>query len=492
MDSEDSKFVDPPDEEDRADFVVDSPKGAVIETNQTSSGGTNYDDDRTPEPPREQFVENRLLYDTDPHVGHSVEVVMDWVLADGYNISERNIAEYDDSELDPEDLAAFRFLLKNSTFEKQLNAWVENACVEGHGYMELVVEDEKFKPRILPPEKVYKHTDEFGNIKEYVLEPADGGGPEDDDATVYKPNDIAELYFRKKPDEEYGRGLVQRVYEQADILRDMEVDYARFVASKAYPPVFWKCGDENNEWSEDQITNWLDEVEKIEPDSQVAGPHDVEAEVVGTTSTSSSAGAMRLEETFKHHERRIVTGIGVPAVLSNLDSKGGAAEVVMPSFKRRVKRYQNLITQAIEEEVIRPLFVESVLGTDIENFSGLIPVFEFGEHSSAENRLEIDKLLKLFNNGFLTRESFAKRAGIDPETELPTMEDLDNEIIPTLQGLTTGERSAGDAAQSPEGGRPTDTEGGTQSSGREVTSREDGTSDNSDDDDRPQQSPTEE
>ena len=489
--SEASKFVDPP--EDGADFVVDSPKGAIVETNETATGGTNYGDDRTPEPPTEQFEQNRLVYDTDPHVGHSIEVILDWILADGYNISDRNIAGYDASEsLDEENIAALRFLIENSDFETKLNEWIEEAAVEGHGYMEIVVEEGKFKPRILPPEMVHKHTDEYGTIKEYVLEPEDGGGPEDEDATVYGKHDIAEFYFRKDPTEEYGRGLVERIREQADMLRDMEVDYARFVASKAYPPILWKCGDENNEWSEDQITNWLDDVKQIEPDSMVAGPHDVEPEVVGTTSTSASAGAMRLEETFKHHERRIVTGIGVPAVLSNMDSKGSSAEVIMPSFKRRIKRYQNLLLKkAVEEQIIRPLFVESILGQEIENYEGLIPEWEFGEHSSAENRLEIDKLLKLFNNGFLTREAFAQRAGIDPETELPTMEGLQEEVIPTLQGLANGERSLGDAAQNPDGGRPTDTEGGAQSSGREVTSREDATTDNSGNEDRPQKSPTE-
>jgi len=175
-----------------------------------------------------------------------------------------------------------------------------------------------------------------------------------------------------------------------------------------------------------------------------------------------------------------------------MDSKGSSAEVIMPSFKRRIKRYQNLLLKkAIEEQIIRPLFVESILGQEIENYEGLIPEWEFGEHSSAENRLEIDKLLKLFNNGFLTREAFAQRAGIDPETELPTMEGLQEEVIPTLQGLANGERSLGDAAQNPDGGRPTDTEGGAQSSGREVTSREDATTDNSGNEDRPQKSPTE-
>lgn len=480
-----SKFVAPP--EDAPEFVVDSPKGAIVDKNSSTGGGRSYNDDRTHDPPEDQFEQNRLLYDTDPHVGHSVDITLDWLLADGYNISDRHISG-SDLQLDPDNLASFRKLIVNSDFNRKFNDWIENAVVEGHGFMEITVEDEKFKPRILPPERVYKFTNEYGVVEEYILEPPKGGGPEDEDATKYKPNDIAEFHIRADTLEKFGRSLIERVREQADILRDMEIDYARFVASKAYPPIMWKCGNENSEWSEDQISNWLGEVERIEPDSQLAAPHDVEAEVVGTTSTSSSAGAMRLEETFKHHERRIVTGIGVPAVLANMDAKGASAETLMPAFKRRIKRYQNLIKQAVEEQIIRPLYVETVLGqSDVEEYNGLIPEFEFGEHSSDENRLEIDKLIKLFNNGMLNRKAFAERAGIDPETELPDMATLDADLVPLIRELA----GQGDNIQNPDGGRPSNTGGGAQSSGREVNRREDASSDNSDDSDRPKKSPTE-
>ena len=486
----DGEFVDPPD--DSPEFVTDKPKGAIVRKQQTAGGGRSYLDNRTHEPPEDQIENNRLLYNTDPHVGHAVEVGLDWLLADGYNVSEPNV-QGAQASLNPDDIVSFRKLLATSDFDRKFHDWVENAAVEGHAFMELVVQDGQFEPRILPAERMYKYTDEYGIVREYILEPPEGGGPTADDATKYKPHEVAEFYFRKDPLDEFGRALIERVRDQADILRDMEIDYARFVASKAYPPVLWKLGTGEKDWSEDQIESWLENVEEIEPDSMLAAPADVEAEVVGTTSTSSSAGAMRLEETFKHHERRIVTGIGIPAVLANMDSKGGSTETIMPAFKRRIRRYQSLIKQAVEEQIFKPLFVQSVLGQDLESYQGLVPEFEFGEYSSAENRLEIDKLLKLFNNGMLTREAFAERAGIDPEQELPDTGELTDEIIPLLQELAAKNKDStlGDNIQNPEGGRPSDTGGGAQSAGREVTSREDGSTDNSGDEDRPRKSPTE-
>lgn len=485
--SDQDGFTAPP--EDAPEFVVDSPKGAVIiEDDATgSAGATSYTDEKTAPPPKEEIEQNRALYNRSPHVGHAVDVVLDWLLADGWNVTERRIRGTD-QQMDEENVTGLRRLMRNSDIERKLNDFIENAAVEGHAFMELVVEDGKFNPRVLPYKRMHKKTDIYGEIDEYVLEPPDGG-PEAEDADVYDPHEIAEFTFRQDPLERLGRSLIGRVSEQADILRDMEIDYARFVASKAYPPILWKLGTADEQWSENQIANWLDEVEKVEPDSSLAAPHDVEAEVVGTTSTSSSAGAMRLEETFRHHERRIVTGLGVPAVLANLDNKGASAEAVMPAFKRRIRRYQTLVSDAIEQQVVKPLFIQSVLGqSEVEEYEGLVPEFEFGEYSSSEKRLEVDKLIKLFNNGFLSREAFAERAGIDPEVELPSNGRLSDEIIPIIRELA----GQGDKVQNPQGGRPTDTGGGAQSSGREASSTEEGTSgDQTDDDARPQQDPSE-
>lgn len=68
----------------------------------------------------------------------------------------------------------------------------------------------------------------------------------------------------------------------------------------------------------------------------------------------------------------------------------------------------------------------------------------------------------------LKREAFAERAGIDPEVELPSPEELSSEIIPLIQELA----GSGDRTQNPDGGRPTSTGTGVESAGGEVSSRE--------------------
>lgn len=449
-------FVDPPD--DRQDFAADSPKGVVKE----DSGGSGFSGPRASEAPQQEIEEHRDIVRTDPHVHECLNTLLDWICGDGFNITPRNVP-HTDMEQTEEDIASLRMLLHNSDFWRQFNDWVKHAGQDGHAFMELVVEDEQFKPRILPTERMHILTDEYGFVEKYALEPPSGGGPEDDNATQYDPHEVAELWFTKDPTDDFGRSWVEPIKEQADILRDMEFDYARFVATKAYPPILWTLGTEDEQWSEDQIQGWLDTVDDIEPDSMLAAPHDVDSDVVGATSTSSSAGAMRLEATFEHLQNRIITGLGVPAAVMNMPD-GGEATASMPSFKRRIKRLQNIVKSAVEQQILKSLMVESSL----DEFNDIVPEFEFGEHSSAEKRLEIDKLIKLYNNGFLSREAFAERAGIDPEVELPSPDDLTEEIIPLIQQLA----GSGDRIQNPDGGRPTDTGSGVESAGGEVTSRE--------------------
>jgi len=474
---------------DSADFAADSPKGVVVAEN---SAGTTVGDTRVIEPPEDEIEEHRSIVYTDPHVHEAIETLTDWIVGDGFNVQPRSFAAAMETGVgqqaaetaqgdtgqsggsgesgnggngDVNNVQMLRRLMKQSEFWRVFNDWVRYALIDGHAYMELVVEDGQFKPRLLPSKRMNRDLDQYGNPQSYVLEHPDDA---EEDTTKYAPHEVAELWFRMEAGDDYGRSFAEPIRQQADILRDMEIDYARFIATKAYPPILWKLGDDEHNWTEDQVTAWMDNVENIQPDSMLAAPHDVETEVVGTTSTSSSAGAMRLEETFKHLEKRIITGLGVPALLMNMTENSGETAAVMPSFKRRVTRLQNIVKTAVEQQIFK-----SLLGGDNLEFSGTIPEFEFGEHSSAEKRLEVDKLLKLFNNGLLTPEALAERAGIDPQ-EVPEMwEDAD--LMTLLQQLS----GQGDAIQNPEGGRPSDTEGGTESSGGEVVSRQDPTEDSS-------------
>lgn len=482
-----SSFVDKDGETEDLDFVADSPKGVV---KQSGTGGSSVGGERTTAAPQKEIEKHRDIAASDPHVKEAINTLLDWVVGDGFTIRPRtfdaaledgtgelavDVATGGDLESGQEDdgeavAAKLERLLRLSEFWPTFVDWIRYSAIDGHAFMELVVKDGTFQPKLLPTERMKRKTDDKGNIEQYKLERPQGGGGGDDNDITYKPHEVAELYFQKDPLEDFGRSLIEAIAEQADILRDMEIDYARFIATKAYPPILWKLGDaeKGEKWTEDQIDNWLDTIESIEPDSMLAAGDDVDFDLVGTTSTSSTAGAMRLEETFSHFQNRIVTGLGVPALIMNMEGGGGGqgeAVSAMPSFKRRVRRFQNRITAAVEQQILKSLMFNSLKSEDTE---GMVPNFEFGEHSSAEERLDADKAIMLLNNGLLKPEAAARRAGIDPESELPEMWDS-ADLMKVLQALA----GLGDKVQNPNGGSTTDTEGGTDSSGGEVTSRQD-------------------
>lgn len=453
------------------EFAADSPTAVV---RQSSGGGG---EPRPAQPPAQAIQDYRLIADTDPHVGEAIDTLVDYLVGSGFTIQPANIPGTD-TEQTVEDIAELKRLIETSSFESELSRWVWHALVDGTAFLELVVQDDHFRPKVLPTQDMEIQTDEFGNIQGFI-QSAPGG-----DEIEFDAHEIAILRFHRHPGDDFGRSVVERVQEQADILRDMEIDTARFVATKAYPPILWNLGSEERPWTEEEIDTWLENIEDIEPESMLAVGHDVEHDVVGVTSTSSTAGAMRLEETFQHLMKRIATGTGVPSDLLNVDTLSGSElQAVMPKFDRRVQRYRNIIRDAVRHQIF-----PSIMGdATAQEFNDLVPQFEFGKHSSEEERLDARVAINLVNNGLLSREAAAKRLGIDPEVELPTGSGLD-ELISVLNQLA----GVGDNIQNPEGGRPTDTGGGAQSPGREAKTRDNPQEDKSDNRDRPQQGMTEE
>jgi hypothetical protein len=456
------------------EFAADSPKAVIKQAG--GAGG----EPRISQPPAQNILDYRAVADTDPHVAEAVDTLVDYLVGSGFTIQPANIPGTDTQQTD-EDIAQLKRLVETSSFEKELVDWVWHALVDGTGFLELVVENETFRPKVLPTEDMEIQTDEFGNIIEFVQQPPSG------DDIVFEPHEVAILRFHRHPDEDFGRSIIEKVQEQADILRDMEIDTARFIATKAYPPILWKCGTEERPWTQSEIDDWLEDIDSIEPSSQLAVGHDVDYEAVGVTSTSSSAGALRLEPTFQHLMQRVVTGLGVPPDLLGVDTMNGSElQAAMPKFDRRIQRYRMIIRQTVRQQIFPSLLQDAT----ILEYDELPPDFEFGKHSSEEERLEADLAIRLVNNGLLSFEAAAKRLGIDPETELPefTRELSGDQQMQVLRALAGN----GDNIQNPEGGQPTNTGGGTQSAGREVQTRENPNEDNSDARDRPQQGQTEE
>lgn len=459
-------------EDGEYEYAAESP-AAILSQSAGRGGG----DPRPVEPPVARIQEFRTIADTDPHVGEAIETLVDYLVGSGFTIQPANIPGTDEQQTD-QDIAELKRLVEVSTFESKLASWVRHALIDGTGFLELVVENDHFRPKVLPTQEMQIQTDEFGNITQFIQEPESG------DPVEFDPHEVAILRFTRHPKEQFGNSVIEKVQEQADMLRDMEIDTARFVATKAYPPILWQCGTDERPWTQDQIDDWLENIEDIEPETMLAVGHDVEADVVGVTSTSSTAGAMRLEETFKHLMQRIATGTGVPADLMNTDTlNGNELQTVMPKFDRRIQRYRQVIKEAVRYQIFPSLLEDSIA----LEFDGLPPDFEFGKHSSEEERLKAEMAIQLVNNGLLSREAAAKRLGIDPETELPTGDSL-NELLGIIQQL----QGAGDAIQNPDGGRPSGTGGGTQSGGREANTRDNPQDDQTGDADRPSGDATQE
>jgi hypothetical protein len=434
-------------------FALDSPKAVIKQSGST---------DRKPrptDPPVNRIREMRAIRRTDPHVAEMVNTLVDYLVGSGFNVAPANVPYTDDGQ-EPAEIADFKKLVEAGLTDDVMYEWVDVAVTDGTGFLELVVEEDVFKPKVLPTTLLSIRTDEFGVITGYQMDNPAGGDP-----IEFERYDIAVLRFHRYPGEEFGRSLIEPIAEHANMLRDMEIDLARFVATKAYPPILWQLGTEERPWTPTQMDEWLNSLSDIEPTSMIAAGHDVAHEIVGVTSTSSKAGALNLDSTFAHLLLRMHTGMGIPKFFYDDSGAGRNSSVaVMPKFDRRIQRYRRIIRAVVRYQV----FVSILAGdSEPEEYSELPPDFEFGQHSSEEERLETAEAIQLFMSGFLTREAAAERMGIDPEAELPDEGEL-SEIIDLIAQLA----GQGDSVLNPEGGRPTKTGTGVESPGREVKSRD--------------------
>lgn len=452
---------------DPSKFALDAPK-AVLKTTNTAGGAQKGV--RPSEPPEENIKEFRLIADTDPHVGEAIDTIVDFLVGSGFSVQPTNIPGTGETQKE-NDIGDLKKLVEGSkTFEPALIEWVWHALVDGTAFMEIVVENDVFKPKVLPTERMKIQTDDKGTVTGYLMERVGGGsGRGANEDIPFDLDELAVLKFHRHPGEDFGRSIIERSQEQVNMLRDMEIDLARFISTKAYPPIIWKLGNEDRTRTQDQIDEWLEEIGTIEPESQLAVGHDVEHDVVGATSTSSSSGAMNLDYTFKHLQQRIAAALGVPAFLLNMDTSTsqGDAVTLMPAFDRRIQRYRRQIANVVRHQIFAGIMVGD---GDLADFNELVPDFEFGEHSSEEERLDANMAIKLVNNNMLTFEAAARMLGIDPEVDLPdNVQDISGEEqLALIQALA----GRGDEIQNPQGGHPTDSGGGTQSPGREVDTRQ--------------------
>lgn len=168
------------------EFAADSTKGIL---NQRAAGGGQS---RPEIAPAQAIEEYRLIADTDPHVAEAVDTLVDYMVGSGFSIQPANIPGTDTNQTDA-DIAELKLLVETSSFETELANWVWHALVDGTGFLELVVEDDHFKPKVLPTEQMEIRSDEFGNVQEILQQP--GGA----DEVSFEPHEVAILRFHRHP-----------------------------------------------------------------------------------------------------------------------------------------------------------------------------------------------------------------------------------------------------------------------------------------------------
>lgn len=213
------------------------------------------------------------------------------------------------------------------------------------------------------------------------------------DWVKFKPAEIVQIKNKEITGEAYGVSLIERVAENSDILRDIGLDFAKFMATKAYPPTVWGFGSAERPWSDADIKSFMDSLEDIDPGAQIGVRGDVTA-----TTLNPDVQMPDVVPSLTYYTSTVVNGLGVPAVSTGLLSDSGmVGDLQEKAYSRRVNTMRTLIGEQLEIE----LFDEILVSNGYEDMQTQII---WNQHDDEEQRMLVNDIVQLAQNGFLTRE----------------------------------------------------------------------------------------
>lgn len=133
-------------------------------------------------------------------------------------------------------------------------------------------------------------------------------------------------------------GLIEPVYKNVQMKKNIEESFASFLARLGYPMLYGKVGDANHEPSEEQVKNFLEEMRGIKNNNVFSMPYYNEIGIMEPKSPE------KMQEHLVYFRDEILAGLGVPTAFAT-----GAGE----STNRSTLNRQEYIMKIALKDVMR-------------------------------------------------------------------------------------------------------------------------------------------
>lgn len=380
----------------------------------------------------EDWVE---LYEKDPIFGAGIDAIVDYVAGAGITVKFHDTGK-DGEEIDLWDVPDAWKAIRRSKLNKSMKLFIKDALLNGSAYLELVRANGSntavFKVANIPPGKMFVKRDEHMVVQEYIQEI---GGEND---VVFPPENVVCYKFHEVTGKPYGCSVALRVIEACNILRNMGLDLAEFIGTKAYPPLLWILGSEEKPWDPRDVQKFISDRETVDPGSQIGVQGDVSCEAIGVKDAT-----MDTSDPMNFFASEIINGMQLPSALSTVIqiSNQFVAETQMTAFKIFVDSIRTDLKELFEVECF-DILLQSY-GKD-SLFSEVV----FEPHSAEEERIDVNNVIQLLNSQLYTKEYALEKLG-DPVEEAQRGEFLQSaQVDPSgmNQKAGTGQAAAKAAA----------------------------------------------
>lgn len=387
--------------------------------------------ERKPDTRYEDWV---VLYETDEIFGAGIDVIVDYVRGAGVTVKIHDLNK-DGEEVNLWDVPDVWKVIRRSKLNEMFKLFIKDALLNGTAYDELVrmnkadVKSQVFSIVNIPPGKVVVDRDEHMTIKQYVQ---DIGS--DTDNVKFPVENVVAYRYHEITGKPYGCSVACRVIESSNILRNMGLDLAEFIGSKAYPPILWILGTPEKPWDKDDITAFIAARETVDPGCQIGVGGDCKADAIGVKDA-----VMDVEDPMNFFASKVVNGMQLPSGLSSVIkvSNQFVAEVQMTAFRIFIDSIRTDLKELFEVEC----FDEILRSYGKDNLYSEV-VFE--PHSAEEERVDVNNVIQLLNSQLYTKEFALKKLG-DPVEEAQKGEFVQAAGVDP-SGMSQSKRTPGAAA----------------------------------------------
>lgn len=243
----------------------------------------------------------------------------------------------------------------------------------------------------------------------------------------HSPKNVVHITFDRKDGFIFGTPQLIPVIDDIRALRKIEENIELLVYQHLFPLFQYKIGTEKSPcgWTESgerEINVVKQEIQFMPTEGGIVTPERHEIKAIG-----SEGRALRAEGYLEHFKSRVFSGLGVSAVDMGIGDTTNRAtsDNMSRNLVDAVKDLQQVVEDAINQEVISELLLESTFGVDVLDEDNIVRL-EFKE-------IDVDAQIKkeahgadLFAKDIIEQDEARKRLGLEPWI-IPTPEEVQSE-----------------------------------------------------------------